>query len=331
MINVAINGFGRIGRYALKAMLEKNNIAVIAINDLAIPDLMGHLFKYDSIHGIYPSNVSIENDILNIDKRKIKLFSEKDPENLPWKILNIDVVVEATGVFLTEKLASKHIKAGCKKVITTAPLKQGNSPTIVMGINDSILNGEEKIISNASCTTNCLAPMVKILDDAFGIENGFINTIHAFTADQNLHDGTHKDFRRARAATSSIIPTTTGAAKAVSLIIPHLKGKLDGMAMRVPVINGSVVDFTVNLKKIASKKEINEVFLSASKEYLKGIVEYNQDPIVSVDIIGNPHSCIFDSALTNINNNLIKVIGWYDNEAGYSHRLADLIEKLLKN
>ncbi len=330
MINVAINGFGRIGRYTLKALLENKNITVLAINDLSNPDLMGHLFKYDSIHGIYPKDVSIKNNILNIDNVSIKLFNEKDPEKLPWKELNIDVVIEATGIFLTEELASKHIKAGSKKVITTAPLKKGSVPTIVIGINENILKGDEKIISNASCTTNCLAPMAKILDDEFGIEKGYINTIHAFTADQNLQDGPHKDFRRARAATTSIIPTTTGAAKAVGLIIPHLKGKLDGLAMRVPVINGSVIDLTVILNKKTSKDEINNTFKKASQK-LKGILQYNQDPIVSADIIGNSNSCIFDSELTYVNENLVKIIGWYDNEVGYSHRVADLVEIISEN
>ena len=326
MINVAINGFGRIGRYTLKTLLEKKNIKVSAINDLSIPDLMGHLFKYDSIHGIYPKDVSIKKDILNIGNTQIKLFNEKNPEDLPWNNLEIDVVIEATGRFLTEDLANKHIKAGAKKVITTAPLKEGNAPTIVVGINDNILNSSEKIISNASCTTNCLAPMVKLIDENWGINRGFINTIHAYTADQNLQDGPHKDFRRARAAAQSIIPTSTGAAKAVGLILPHLNGKLDGLAMRVPVINGSLVDFTAQIKSKTSRDKINDIFKNASENNLKGILQYNQDPIVSVDIIGNPHSCIFDSALTYVNEDLIKIIGWYDNEAGYSHRVTDLIE-----
>ncbi|MCP3660296.1 MAG: type I glyceraldehyde-3-phosphate dehydrogenase [Bacteroidetes bacterium] len=328
MIKVAINGFGRIGRYAFKALLEKKNIAVSAINDLSSPDLMGHLLKYDSIHGIYSKDVSINNNILNVDNTKIKLFNEKNPEDLPWKKLEIDIVIEATGKFLTEELAFKHITAGAKKVITTAPLKEGEAPTIVMGINQNILNGSEKIISNASCTTNCLAPMVKIIDDNFGINKGFINTIHAYTADQNLQDGPHKDFRRARAASQSIIPTSTGAAKAVGLILPHLNGKLDGLAMRVPVVNGSIIDFTAQIQSETSKEEINNIFQLASKNYLKGILQYNQDPIVSVDILGNTHSCIFDSELTYVNENLIKVIGWYDNEAGYSHRIVDLIETI---
>ncbi len=333
MIKVAINGFGRIGRCTLKALLKKHDIVVKAINDTSNIDLICYLLKYDSVHGVCNAGIYKKDDnTLTINNKDIKVYSDRNPENLPWGDLGIDVVIESTGVFRTEKLASKHIKAGAKRVITSAPLKEGYAPTIVMGVNENILTKKEKIISNASCTTNCLAPIVKVLDKNFGIETGFLNTIHSFTSDQNLHDGSHKDFRRARAATSSIIPTTSGAAKTTALIFPHLEGKLDGLAMRVPVINGSVVDFTTTIKTPnVSVNDINSAFKQATVGTLSKVLKYEQDPIVSVDIIGSPYSCIFDSNLTSTNGLLIKVIGWYDNEAGYSNRLADLVEYLHSN
>ncbi len=330
-VNVAINGFGRIGRLTLKAMLKKTNINLVAINDLGDTKMLAHLFKYDTVHGVYPDPISYTSDTLRIDSSSIKVFNEKDPQKLPWKDLGVDIVVESTGRFLTNEKAGLHIKAGAKKVITTAPLKDNDSPTIVFGINENTLTEKDNIISNASCTTNCLAPMVKVLNENFGINSGYINTIHAYTSDQNLHDAPHsKDFRRARAAAASIIPTTTGAAKAVGVVIPEMLGKLDGIAMRVPVINGSVIDFTVVLKTTVEKEDINNSMNQASKTELKNILQYTDEPIVSADIIGNTYSCIFDSELTHTNKNLVKVIGWYDNESGYSYRVADLTEYLIK-
>ncbi|CAN5485411.1 type I glyceraldehyde-3-phosphate dehydrogenase [soil metagenome] len=328
-IRVAINGFGRIGRLTFRALLHKENVEVVAINDLTDTKTLAHLLKYDSIHGRFDGKVSSEQGGITVNGRTIKVSAEKDPKNLPWKDMDIDVVLESTGRFVDEAGAGGHIEAGAKKVVISAPAK-GNIPTVVLGVNDSTLSGDEKIVSNASCTTNCLAPMAKVLDDAFGIEKGFITTVHAYTADQNLQDAPHKDLRRARAAALSIVPTTTGAAKAVGLVLPHLKGKLDGIAMRVPVPSGSLTDLTVVLKKEASIEEVNAAVRKAAEGDLAGIIEYTEDPIVSVDIIGNKHSCIFDAEMTSVNGTLLKVVGWYDNEAGYSHRTADLISKIMK-
>jgi glyceraldehyde 3-phosphate dehydrogenase len=326
---VAINGFGRIGRLTFRALLHKENVEVVAINDLTDTKTLAHLLKYDSIHGRFDGIVTSEQGGIKVNGKTIKVSAEKDPRNLPWKDMDIDVVLESTGRFVDEAGAGGHIEAGAKKVVISAPAK-GNIPTVVLGVNDNSLNGDEKIVSNASCTTNCLAPMAKVLDDAFGIEKGFITTVHAYTADQNLQDAPHKDLRRARAAALSIVPTTTGAAKAVGLVLPHLKGKLDGTAMRVPVPSGSLTDLTVVLKKEASIDEVNAAVRKAAEGDLAGIIEYNEDPIVSVDIIGNKHSCIFDAEMTSVNGTLVKVVGWYDNEAGYSHRTADLISKIMK-
>ncbi len=326
-IKVAINGFGRIGRLSFKALLQKSNVEVVAINDLTDTATLAHLLKYDSVHGKFAGTVTHEADGIVVNGNKIKIYAEKDPKNLPWGTLGIDVVLESTGRFVDEAGAGGHIVAGARKVIISAPAK-GNIPTVVLGVNDDILTGKETIISNASCTTNCLAPMAKVLDDMFGIESGYITTIHAYTADQNLQDAPHSDLRRARAAAYSIVPTSTGAAKAVGLVLPHLKGKLDGVAMRVPVPDGSLTDLTVVLKKAATVEEINAAMKTASEGAMKGILEYVTDPIVSIDIIGNPHSCIFDAELTSVNGTLVKVIGWYDNEAGYSARVADLIAKV---
>jgi glyceraldehyde 3-phosphate dehydrogenase len=285
------------------------------------------LLNYDSVHGKFAHRASVEGNAIVVNGKKVNVSSQRNPEELPWAELNVDVVVESTGIFRSVEAAGKHISAGAKKVIISAPGK-GEMPTVVLGVNESILTGDETIISNASCTTNCLAPMAKVLDDQFGIEKGYITTIHAYTADQRLQDAPHSDLRRARAAALSMIPTTTGAAKAVGLVLPQLAGKLDGIAMRVPTPAGSITDLTVVLKKDATVEEINSAMKTASDGPLKGIMEYTTDPIVSIDIVGNTHSCIFDSALTTANGNLVKVLGWYDNERGYAERVADLVRKL---
>ena len=327
-IRVAINGFGRIGRVATRAILKKNTIELVAINDLADTATLAHLFKYDSIHGKFNGTVSSDEKNIFINGNEIKIYAIKDPSLLPWKELNIDVVIESTGLFLSEEKAGRHISAGAKKVIISAPPKGKGIKSVVLGVNENILDGSEKIISNASCTTNCSAPLVKILDENWGIEEGFISTTHAYTSDQRLHDAPHRDLRRARAAGVSIVPTSTGAAKAIAKIFPHLDGKLFGSAFRVPVPSGSLTDITCTLKKSATKEDINAIFKKYSESSLKNILEYTDEPLVSVDIIGNPHSCIFDSKLTTAFDKMVKLIGWYDNEAGYSHRLADLAEKV---
>lgn len=326
-IRVAINGFGRIGRLSFRRLLEKESIEVVAINDLTDNATLAHLLKYDSVHGKFSGEVLSDNESLTVNGKRINAYAERDPKNLPWKELAIDVVLESTGRFVDEAGAGMHLQAGCKKVVISAPAK-GNIPTVVLGVNDNTLTGAETIVSNASCTTNCLAPMAKVLDDVFGIEKGYMTTIHAYTADQNLQDAPHSDLRRARAAALSIVPTSTGAAKAVGLVLPQLKGKLDGNAMRVPTPDGSLTDLTVVLKREASIDEINNAIKAASETTLSGILEYCVDPIVSIDIVGNPHSCIFDSQLTAVNGTLAKVVGWYDNEYGYSSRVADLITML---
>lgn len=328
-IRVAINGFGRIGRLSFRTLLNKENVEVVAINDLTDNETLAHLLKYDSVHGRFSGTVEADKESLTVNGQRINAYAERDPKNLPWKELNIDVVLESTGRFVDEGGAGMHLQAGAKKVVISAPAK-GNIPTVVLGVNDDTLTGEETIVSNASCTTNCLAPMAKVLDDVFGIESGYMTTIHAYTADQNLQDAPHSDMRRARAAALSIVPTSTGAAKAVGLVLPQLKGKLDGNAMRVPTPDGSLTDLTVVLKRAATVDEINNAIKQASETSLKGYLEYTTDPLVSVDIIGNPHSCIFDSQLTAANGTLAKVVGWYDNEYGYSSRVADLIVKLFK-
>jgi len=326
-VRVAINGFGRIGRISFRMMMNKPGIEVVAINDLTDAKTLAHLLKYDSVHGKIDGQVKVEDGHILTGNHKLKVFAEKDPANLPWKDLNIDVVIESTGFFLDRESAGKHIQAGARKVIISAPAKE-DVPTFVIGVNDHLLTADHDIVSNASCTTNCAAPMVKVLDDAFGVEAGLLSTVHAYTGDQRLVDAPHKDLRRARAAALSIIPTSTGAAKAIALILPHLKGKLDGIALRVPVPSGSMTDLTVKLGREVSVKEINETFRIASENSMKGILEYTEDPIVSADIVGNPHSCILDSDLTMVMGTTVKVIGWYDNEAGYSNRIADLTEKM---
>lgn len=326
-MKVAINGFGRIGRLAFKVLLEKPGVEVVAINDLTDNGTLAHLLKYDSVHGKFNGTVEHDDNYITVNGNKIKAIAERDPSKLPWGELGVDVVLEATGRFTKKEDASMHITAGAKKVVISAPAS-GDLKTIVLGVNDDILDGSETVVSNASCTTNCLAPMVKILDDNWGIENGFMTTIHAYTADQNLQDAPHKDFRRARAAAYSIIPTSTGAAKAVGLVMPHLAGKLNGNAMRVPIPDGSVTDFTVNLKNAATAEEINAKVKEVAQGAMKGVLEYTEDPIVSIDIVGNTHSCIFDALSTQVIGNTVKVVGWYDNEAGYSNRVADLMVKI---
>ncbi len=324
---VAINGFGRIGRLSFRALLQQDQVEVVAINDLADATTLAYLLKYDSNYGPFAGEVTHQGAHLVVAGKKIQVYAKSDPAQLPWKALGITTVLEATGRFTDQAGASKHLTAGAQRVVISAPA-QGSIPTVVLGVNEHILKGNEPIISNASCTTNCLAPMAKVLDDHFGIEQGYINTIHAYTADQQLQDAPHKDLRRARAATKSIIPTSTGAAQAVGLVLPQLRGKLDGMATRVPVSNGSMTDLTVVLRKSPTKAAINQAMLTASQGILKGILAYTEDPIVSIDVVGNPHSCIFDAQLTAVQGNLVKVIGWYDNEGGYAHRIADLIGQL---
>ncbi len=325
-IRVAINGFGRIGRITFRSLLNKDNVEVVAINDLTDTATLAHLLKYDSVHGRFPGEVSHDAKNLIVNGKSIPVYAQKDPATLPWSDTKVDTVLESTGFFTDEGGAGKHLTAGAKKVIISAPAK-GNIMTVVLGVNDELLTGSETILSNASCTTNCLAPMAKVLDDNFGLESGYITTIHAYTADQRLQDAPHSDLRRARAAALSIVPTSTGAAKAVGLVLPHLKGKLDGIAMRVPTPTGSTTDLTAILSKEVTAEEINAAFKKAAEGPLKGILEYTEDPIVSIDIVGNPHSCILDSGLTAANGKLVKIVGWYDNEAGYSSRTADLIAR----
>ncbi|ANT64427.1 MULTISPECIES: type I glyceraldehyde-3-phosphate dehydrogenase [Prosthecochloris] len=325
-VKVGINGFGRIGRLVFRQALANEKIEVTAINDLCDPKTLAHLLKYDSTHGIFDAEVSAEEGKLIVNGKSIVICSERDPEQLPWKALGIDLVVESTGLFTKREAAAKHIAAGAKKVVISAPAKNEVDATIVLGVNDDVITGEEEIVSNASCTTNCLAPMAKVLEDNFGIEKGFMTTVHAVTNDQRILDLPHSDLRRARTAMSSIIPTSTGAAKAIGLVVPELAGKLDGMAMRVPIPDGSVTDLTVILKKPATREEINAAMKKAAEGNMRDILQYCEDPIVSQDIVGNPHSSIFDSLLTMSTGTMVKVVGWYDNELGYSTRVVDLLQ-----
>lgn len=326
MKKIAINGFGRIGRLTFRNLLEKEGLEVVAINDLTDTRTLAHLLKYDTAHGKFNGTIDHTSDSIIVDGRSIRVFAERNPEDLPWGELGIDVVLESTGIFRDAEKLSKHLKAGAKRVALSAPAR-GELLTVVKGVNDHELTSEETMFSNASCTTNCLAPMAKVLDEKFGIVKGFMTTVHAYTADQNLQDSPHKDLRRARAAAQSMIPTSTGAAVAVGLVLPKLNGKLDGYAMRVPTITGSATDLTVELEREATVEEINAAMKDAANGALKGILEYTDEPIVSTDIIGNKHSCIFDSDITSVNGKMIKVLGWYDNEAGYSARMADMVEK----
>ena len=329
-INVGINGFGRIGRLVFRSILERKSdlYDVVAVNDLTDAETLAYLFKYDSVHGVYPGEVSVDGTDLIIDGDRLRVFSERDPSQLPWGDLNTDVVVESTGIFRTRDQAALHLAGGARKVVISAPAKGEVDATIVIGVNDSILTGDEEVISNASCTTNCLAPMVKVLQDTFGVERGLMTTIHAYTSDQRLQDAPHSDLRRARAAAVSIIPTTTGAAKAVGLVLPELAGKLDGFALRVPIPDGSLTDLSVVLSRAATAEEINGAMKDAAGSSMKGILQYSEDPIVSTDIVHNAHSCIFDAPLTNSAGSLVKVVGWYDNEWGYASRTVDLIEMI---
>jgi len=330
MVRVAINGFGRIGRMVFYAGFNDPAIDWVAFNDLTDTKTLAHLLKYDSVHGRFPGEVGYNNDGLFVNGKFIRVLAEKEPEKLPWGAMNVDVVVESTGLFTERAGAEKHLKAGAKKVLISAPAK-GVDITLVKGVNEHLYDkAKHNIISNASCTTNCLAPIVKVLNDNFGVVHGFMNTTHAYTADQRLVDAPHKDLRRARSAAVSIIPTTTGAAKTVAEVIPDLKGKLDGISLRVPVPDGSIVDFTCELKKDTSIEEINNLFRNVANFHMKGVLEYTEEPIVSVDIVNNPASCIFDAQCTNvIDNRFVKVIGWYDNEWGYSCRMVDIIKILL--
>ena len=330
-IKVGINGFGRIGRLTFRALLKNKKIEVVAFNDLTDAKTLAHLLKYDSVHGRFPGEISVDGDYLVVNGNKIRVLAEKDPANLPWKALGVEIVIESTGIFRNREKLTKHITAGAKKVILSVPSDNPSDvdATIVLGVNDNILKPEMKLISNASCTTNCLAPIAKVLNDSFGIKRGLMNTIHSYTNDQIILDAPHKDLRRARAAAVSIIPTKTGAAKAIGLVIPELEGKLDGFAVRVPTPDGSLVDLTCELLKPATKEEIHAAMKKAADGPMKGILEYLDEPLVSCDIIGNPHSSIYDSGLTKVlDGNFVKVISWYDNEAGYSARLAEMVERI---
>ena len=328
-IKVGINGFGRIGRLVFRRCMELGGFDFVGINDITDAKTLAHLLKYDSVHRKFNGTIEVDGNDLIVNGDRIKITAERDPAKLNWGDLETDVVIESTGVFRSQEACMNHIKAGAKKVVLTVPPKGDVDAMVVLGVNDDILTGDEKVISNASCTTNCLAPMVKVLNDSFGLEKGFMTTVHSYTNDQRLLDLPHKDLRRARSAAVSIIPTTTGAAKAVGKVIPELNGKLDGMAMRVPTPDGSITDLVATLKKEVTAEEINAAFKTAADGAMKGILEYSEEPLVSADIIGNPHSNIFDAQSTMANGNLVKVVGWYDNEYGYSCRVVDVVKKVV--
>lgn len=329
-VKVGINGFGRIGRLVFRRGLELGNIEFVGINDLTDAKTLAHLLKYDSVHGKFNGEVSADGDNLVVNGKSIKITAEKDPANLKWGELGAEVVIESTGVFRSQEACEKHIQGGAKKVLLTVPPKGDVDRMVVLGVNDDALTGDEKVISNASCTTNCLAPMAKVLNDKFGIEKGYMTTVHSYTNDQQVLDLPHKDLRRARAAAANIIPTTTGAAKAVGKVIPELQGKLDGFALRVPTPDGSITDLVAVLKKEVTVEEVNAAMKEAAEGPMKGIMEYSDEPLVSSDIVGNAHSNIFDSLSTMANGNLVKIVGWYDNEWGYSCRVVDLLVKVAK-
>lgn len=332
MIKLAINGFGRIGRHAAKIALDKPDIELVAVNDLGNANTLAHLLRYDSVYGKYNKKVEVKDNLLIIDGHEIKVLSEKDPEKLPWGDLEVDVVIESTGVFTTREDANKHLIAGAKEVVISAPSKGDNpAPTFLIGVNENNLNSENKIINNASCTTNAISPLIKVLHEKFGVEKALMTTVHGYTADQNLQDGPHRDLRRARAAGVNIVPTTTGAAIATTEAIPELKGNFDGVSLRVPVPIGSIADVTAVLSREVSVEEVNEAYREAESSYLKGIIRTSEDPIVSSDIIGDSHSAIIDLPLTQSLGNLVKVFGWYDNEYGYSHRLIEMVQKISKS
>ncbi|GAA0879697.1 type I glyceraldehyde-3-phosphate dehydrogenase [Algoriphagus jejuensis] len=328
IIKIAINGFGRIGRYTAKLLLAHPSMQLVAINDLADTKAIAHLLKYDSVHGKFEAKVTLHDEQLWVNNRCISLLSLANPEELPWKRLGVDIVIECTGRFAHRKGAEMHLKAGAGKVIISAPVEDESIPMVVLGVNDAILTGSERIISNASCTTNCLAPMIQVLEEKFGVVKGFASTVHSYTNDQNLHDAPHRDLRRARAAAYSIIPTTTNAGKALDRILPEMAGKIEASAMRVPVPDGSLTDLILELKQEVTSEQVNEAYLAAESEKLKGYLQIETDPIVSMDILGNPHSCIIDQELTSAKGNLVKVVGWYDNESGYANRLVNLVEKI---
>lgn len=329
VIKVGINGFGRIGRLVFRAMLDRKEFEVVQINDITTADVLAHLLKYDSVHGKFKGDVTHSENAIIVNGKSIKVSAERDPANLPWKEIGVEAVVESTGVFRKKADIGKHIQAGAKKVVLTVPAKDEIDATIVLGVNDDMLKDEHQIVSNASCTTNCLAPVAKVLHDKFGIVKGFMTTVHAYTNDQKILDLPHKDLRRARAAGVSIIPTTTGAAKAAGIVIPELKGKIDGFALRVPVSDGSIVDLVVELKESVTVEQVNAAMKQAAEGSLKGILEYTEEPLVSCDIVGNPHSSIFDALSTMVmDGNMVKVVSWYDNEWGYSCRVVDLLAKM---
>ena len=329
MINIGINGFGRIGRMAFRSAYKDPEINFVAVNDLLEVEQLAYLLRYDTVNGRFGGTVEVKDGSLVVDGKALKIISEKNPADLPWSDLGVEVVIESTGLFLAPDMAKLHLDAGAKKVLLSAPSK-GDVKTVVLGVNDDSLTPGDNIISNASCTTNCLAPLVKVLDDNLGIESGLMTTVHAYTAGQAIVDGPSKKWqaRRGRAAAANIVPTTTGAAKAVGKVLPHLEGKLDGMALRVPVPNGSITDFVCQVKRATTAEEINGFFRQAANGPMKGILEYAEDPIVSADILGNPHSSIFDSLSTKALGNLVKVVSWYDNEWGYSCRMIDLAKKV---
>ncbi len=331
MTKVAINGFGRIGRMSFRAMMDHPELEIVAINDLTDAKTLAYLFKYDSVHENFDGEVYADGDCIVVNGKKVKIYAERDPQALPWGELGVDIVVESTGLFKKREQMMKHINAGAKKVILTVPAAKAEDvdATVVMGVNDNVLTKEMQLVSNASCTTNCLAPVAKVLNDKFGIKRGLMNTIHSYTNDQKILDQPHSDLRRARAAAVSIIPTSSGAAKAVGLVIPELKGKLDGFAMRVPTPDGSVVDLTAEMSCNVTKEEINAAIKEAAEGPMKGVLQYVEDPIVSIDIIDNTHSSIFDAMLTQVmDGNFVKIVSWYDNEKGYSTRVGDLAAKL---
>lgn len=325
---VGINGFGRIGRLVFRALIDNPNVEIVKINDLTDNATLAHLLRWDTMHGPFKGTVESDADSITVNGKKIHASAERNPEALGWGDLGVDIVIESTGVFRTREKAAMHITAGAKKVVISAPAAGAVDLTVVLGVNDSALTSDMAVLSNASCTTNCLAPMAKVLHDNFGIVKGYMTTIHGYTADQSLQDGPHKDLRRARAAAVNIIPTSTGAAVAVGLVLPELNGKLDGFAARVPVADGSLTDLTAVLSRETTAEEINALMKAAAEGPMKGILQYSTDPLVSSDIIGNPHSCIFDSDLTSANGTLVKIVGWYDNEWGYSNRVADLVQMI---
>ena len=324
---IAINGFGRIGRMSFRILEERTDVEVVGINDLTDVETLAHLLRFDSVHGKFNGEVEIVNGDLQVNGRVVKVSTEKKPLNLPWKELTVDSVIESTGVFRTKESTWAHIEAGAKKVVISSPAS-GDLKTIVLGVNEDILEDSDVIMSAASCTTNCLAPMVRVLDDCFGLERGFITTVHSYTSDQRLQDSPHSDLRRSRAAAVNMIPTSTGAAAAVGLVLPKLAGKLDGLAIRVPTPTGSVTDLTAVLKQDVTIEQVNEAMRAAANGEMNGILCYSEDPLVSSDIVGDPHSCIFDSDLTRVSKNVVKLFGWYDNETGYANRVVDLVSRI---